>query len=88
MHCINRMPEALRQEKRRLLSIGGKAPILQGALLSTVIVPSKLSFPAELKELISKILTGGTKTENPERSGQSTGDADLSVIGLKRCPRW
>jgi len=41
MHCINMMPKALRQgkEKGASLLIGGKAPIVEGALLSWVIVP-------------------------------------------------
>ena len=60
MHCINMMPKALRQgkEKGATLLIGGKAPILQGAQLSTVIVPfMKLEPPyTELKDLIAKIL--------------------------------
>jgi dissimilatory sulfite reductase alpha subunit len=60
MHCINMMPKALKQgkEKGATLLIGGKAPILHGAQLSTVIVPfMKLEPPyTELKELIAKIL--------------------------------
>ena len=41
MHCINLMPKALRpgEEKGATILIGGKAPIVQGALLSWVIVP-------------------------------------------------
>jgi len=45
----------------------GKAPILQGALLSTVIVPFMKMEPPydELKELIAKILDWWTRTQNP-----------------------
>ena len=41
MHCINMMPKALRPGKERgaTLLIGSKAPIVQGALLSSVLVP-------------------------------------------------
>ena len=41
MHCINVMPKALRPGKERgaAILIGSKAPIVQGALLSSVLVP-------------------------------------------------
>ena len=59
MHCINLMPKALRPGKERgaVLLIGSKAPIMQGALLSSVLVPF---VPAEeledtIKELCSRI---------------------------------
>ncbi|MDY0350650.1 MAG: dissimilatory-type sulfite reductase subunit alpha [Desulfobulbaceae bacterium] len=41
MHCINVMPRALRpgKEKGATICMGAKAPILEGAQLSTVIVP-------------------------------------------------
>jgi len=59
MHCINQMPRALRPGKERgaTILVGGKAPIVHGALLSWVIVPFiKLEPPyTELKDLIEKI---------------------------------
>ncbi|MDW8045564.1 MAG: sulfite reductase, dissimilatory-type subunit alpha, partial [Nitrososphaerota archaeon] len=62
MHCINTMPKALRpgDEKGAAILIGGKAPILQSAFLSWVIVPfwprEKFEKPAtEFKELLRKI---------------------------------
>jgi len=59
MHCINVMPKALRPGKDRgaTLLIGGKAPILKGAMLSWVIVPfMKLEPPYdEVKELLEKM---------------------------------
>ena len=59
MHCINVMPKALRPGKERGASIlvGGKAPIVKGALLSWVVVPFiKLEPPYdELKSLIERI---------------------------------
>ena len=69
MHCINLMPKALRQgeEKGATILIGGKAPILQGALLSWVIVPfMKIEPPyEELKDLILKTLdiVGGNQVQ-------------------------
>ena len=41
MHCLNVMPKALRpgKEKGATILLGGKAPILEGAMLSSVIVP-------------------------------------------------
>jgi sulfite reductase alpha subunit len=59
MHCINLMPKALRQgaEKGATLLIGGKAPIVHGALLGWVIVPFiKIEPPyTELFDLIGRI---------------------------------
>ena len=59
MHCLNVMPKALRPGKERGASIlvGGKAPIVQGSLLSWVIVPfMKLEPPyTELFDLIARI---------------------------------
>ena len=59
MHCINVMPKALRPGKERgaVVLIGAKAPIMQGALLSSVLIPF---VPAEeledtLKELFGRI---------------------------------
>ncbi len=59
MHCINIMPKALRPgvEQGATILVGGKAPIVRGALLSWVIVPfMKLEPPYdELKDLIQRI---------------------------------
>ncbi|MGB8983392.1 MAG: dissimilatory-type sulfite reductase subunit alpha [Anaerolineales bacterium] len=59
MHCINLMPKALRPGKERgaTILVGGKAPIVRGALLSWVIVPfMKMEPPfTEFKELVRKI---------------------------------
>ncbi|MBW2145839.1 MAG: dissimilatory-type sulfite reductase subunit alpha [Deltaproteobacteria bacterium] len=59
MHCIDEMPKALRPGKERgaTLLVGGKAPILEGAQLSSVIVPfMKMEPPyTELKDLIEKM---------------------------------
>jgi len=54
------MPKALRQgkEKGATLLIGGKAPIVEGALLSWVLVPFMKVEPPyqELKDLLGKIM--------------------------------
>jgi sulfite reductase alpha subunit len=59
MHCINLMPKALRPgvERGATILVGGKAPIVRGALLSWVIVPfMKMEPPySEFKELLEKI---------------------------------
>jgi sulfite reductase alpha subunit len=59
MHCINVMTKALRPgvDTGATLLIGAKAPIVQGALLSSVLVPfMKLEPPyTELKNLLAKI---------------------------------
>ncbi len=59
MHCINIMPKALRpgDERGATILVGGKAPIVEGALMSWVLVPfMKLEPPYdELKNLILKI---------------------------------
>lgn len=50
MHCINLMPKALRPGKDRgaTILVGGKAPILEGAMLATMIIPFiKLEHPYE-----------------------------------------
>jgi sulfite reductase alpha subunit len=59
MHCLNLMPKALKvgKEKGATLLLGGKAPILEGAMLSSVIVPfMKMEHPyTELIELARNI---------------------------------
>ncbi|ATW27363.1 dissimilatory-type sulfite reductase subunit alpha [Candidatus Formimonas warabiya] len=59
MHCINRMPKAIRPgvDKGATILIGGKATILRSAFLSWVIVPFMKMEPPyqELKDLIDKI---------------------------------
>jgi sulfite reductase alpha subunit len=59
MHCLNLMSKALRIGKERgaTILVGGKAPIVHGAMLSHVIVPfMKMEPPyTEFKELLEKI---------------------------------
>jgi len=59
MHCINVMPKALRPgvDKGACILIGAKAPIVEGALLSSVLVPfMKMEPPyTELIEMVDEI---------------------------------
>jgi len=96
MHCINMMPKALRQgkEKGATLLIGGKAPIVEGALLSWVIVPfMKLEPPyEELKDLIGKIMEWWDENgKMRERIGELINRLGmrtfLRAVGLKPVPQ-
>jgi sulfite reductase alpha subunit len=57
MHCINAMPKALAPGKDRgaAILVGAKAPIIEGALLGSVLVPFiKLEKPYDdIKELLN-----------------------------------
>ena len=95
MHCINVMPKALRpgKEKGAVILIGAKAPILQGALLSSVLIPF---VPADelldtLKELLQRIWDFwdeyGTNRERIGELIQRVGlVAFLDGIGLDPAP--
>jgi sulfite reductase alpha subunit len=95
MHCINAMPKALRPgvEKGATILIGAKAPIVAGALLSSVLVPF---IPAEeleesMHELIDAIWEFWDEHgKNRERVGeliQRVGMSNfLDAIGLDPIP--
>jgi dissimilatory sulfite reductase alpha subunit len=95
MHCINVLPKALRPGKERgaVVLIGAKAPIMQGALLSSVLIPF---VPAAelfdtLKELVKRIWDFWDEYgNNRERVGeliQRVGmPAFLEGIGLDPVP--
>jgi len=96
MHCINVMPKALRpgKEKGAAILIGAKAPILQGALLSSVLVPfvPEAELLDTLKELLLRIWDfWGEYGKNRERIGeliQRMGmPAFLDAIGLDPVPQ-
>ena len=59
MHCINVMPKALRPgvERGAAILIGAKAPIIQGALLSSVLVPfvPEAEIEVTVRELLARI---------------------------------
>ncbi|MGC9292074.1 MAG: dissimilatory-type sulfite reductase subunit alpha [Acidobacteriaceae bacterium] len=96
MHCINVMPKALRpgKEKGAAILIGAKAPIVQGALLASVLVPF---VPADelldtIKELTSRVWDFWNEYgKNRERIGeliQRVGMANfLDAIGLDPAPQ-
>ncbi len=95
MHCINVMPKALRpgKEKGATLMIGSKAPIVQGALLSSVLVPfvSAEELEETITELISRVWEFWDEYgKNRERVGeliQRVGMASfLDAIGLDPVP--
>jgi sulfite reductase alpha subunit len=75
MHCINAMPKALQPGKDRgaTILLGAKAPIVEGALLSSVLVPFiKLEPPYDdLKDLIERIWEPWAEHgKNRERVGE------------------
>lgn len=59
MHCINALPKALApgNDRGAMLLVGGKAPVMGGALLSSVLVPFiKMESPYEdIQELLGAI---------------------------------
>ncbi len=95
MHCINVMPKALRpgKEKGAVILIGSKAPIMQGALLSSVLIPFVPA--AELFDTIKELTTRiwdfwdeyGTNRERVGELIQRMGmPAFLDGIGLDPIP--
>jgi len=96
MHCINVMPKALKPGKERgcTILIGAKAPIIGGALLSSVFVPFiEMEPPYEdIKELIEAIWDLWSEHgKNRERIGefiQRVGLGNfLEQIGLEPVPQ-
>jgi sulfite reductase alpha subunit len=95
MHCINVMPKALRPgvDQGATILLGSKAPIVQGALLSAVLVPfMKLEPPyQELKDLVDKIWEWWDENgKNRERVGELIQRMGLRVfleaVGLEPHP--
>jgi len=95
MHCINVMPKALRPgtETGAAILVGSKAPIVNGALLSSVLVPFVPA--AELLETLQELLKRMWEFwdefgKNRERIGeliQRVGMANfLDAIGLDPAP--
>ena len=85
MHCINVMPKALRPGKDRgaTILIGSKAPIIEGALLSSVLVPFiKIEPPyEELYDLVEKIWDLWCEEgKNRERVGEFIQRVGLSAF--------
>ena len=96
MHCINAMPKALRPGKDRgaTILLGAKAPIVEGALLASVLVPFiKLEPPyEELKDLLGADLgVLGRARQEPRARGRidparGPGQLPRSHRGRARCP--
>jgi sulfite reductase alpha subunit len=75
MHCINAMPKALRPGKDRgaTVLLGSKAPIVEGALLSSVLIPFYKMEPPyqELKDIVERIWDiWSEEGKNRERVGE------------------
>lgn len=96
MHCINLMPKALRQGKERgaAILVGGKAPIVHGALLSWVVVPFMKMEPPyqELTEFINKTFEWWDENgKMRERLGELINRVGmgkyLKAMGLKPVPQ-
>jgi len=96
MHCINKMPKALRPglDRGATLLIGGKAPIIKGAQLSWVLVPFMRMEPPydEVKELLRKIWdwwdeNGRTRERVSELIDRLSLKIFLRAIGLKPVPQ-
>src|SRR4030043_351105 len=96
MHCINVMPRALRigQDRGASILFGAKAPILEGAQISTLTVPfMKIEEPYdEVKALIEKAWDywseEGTKRERLGELMQRKGfQKFLEVLELEADPR-
>jgi len=95
MHCINVMTKALRPgpERGACILIGAKAPIIQGAMLSSVLVPFMKMQPPyqELKDLVGKMLElWAEEGKSRERIGefiQRVGMGNfLEAVGLEPLP--
>ncbi|MBW2020752.1 MAG: dissimilatory-type sulfite reductase subunit alpha [Deltaproteobacteria bacterium] len=96
MHCINVMPRALRvgQDTGCSILVGAKAPILDGAQMSSLLVPFiKVEEPYdEIKELIESIWDWWMEEgKNRERLGELIKRQGfqklLDVTGLKAIPQ-
>ena len=96
MHCINVMPEALRPgtDTGATILMGAKAPILEGAQLSTVMIPFiRLEPPYDnLKEIVDNVwMFWMEEGKNRERLGelmQRVGLANfVEIVKLKHIPQ-
>jgi dissimilatory sulfite reductase alpha subunit len=96
MHCINLMPKALQQGEERGASIlvGGKAPIVHGALLGWVVIPFiKLEPPyEEFLDFINKTFEWWDENgKMRERLGELINRQGMSkflkAVGLKPVPQ-
>ncbi|MBM3127377.1 MAG: dissimilatory-type sulfite reductase subunit alpha [Chloroflexi bacterium] len=96
MHCINLMPKALRQAKERgaTILVGSKAPIVHGALLSSVVIPFMKMDPPydEFIEFVNKTFEYWDENgKMRERLGELINRLGmgkfLKAVGLKPLPQ-
>jgi sulfite reductase alpha subunit len=96
MHCISVMPKALKVGKEQGASIlvGGKAPILEGAQLCTLVIPFMEMTPPfeEFKDFVDKVWDWWMEEgRNRERLGeliQRKGMQEfIEVTGIKAIPQ-
>ena len=96
MHCINKMTKAIRpgDEKGATILIGAKAPIVKGAMLSSVMIPfMKVEPPyTEIKDLVRKIWDWWDEIGRPrERVGELIERMGMRVflkaVGLPPVPQ-
>lgn len=96
MHCINVMPKAISigSERGATLLVGGKAPVVKGAMIGWVLVPFiKMEAPyTEFKDLVDKIIDWwADHAKNRERISElieRMGLANfLAAVGLKPLPQ-
>jgi sulfite reductase alpha subunit len=96
MHCINKMTKAIRPglDRGATILMGGKAPVIKGAMLSSVIIPfMKMDPPyTEVKELLRKIWEWWDENGKPrERVGELIEKVGMRVflkaMGIKPAPQ-
>jgi sulfite reductase alpha subunit len=96
MHCINAMPKALHIGKDRgaTLLIGGKAPVVRGAMMGWVLVPFiKMEPPfTELKDIVDRLIDWWAENGRyRERIGELIERVGLAkflkAVGLKPLPQ-
>jgi len=96
MNCVNMLPRAISigHQRGATLLIGGKAPVVKGAMIGWVLVPFMSMEPpyTELKEIIDKITDWwADHAKNRERVGELIDRLGLAVfldaIGLKPLPQ-
>lgn len=96
MHCINMMPKAISigSERGATLLVGGKAPVVKGAMIGWVLVPfMKMEAPyTELKDIIEKLTDWwADHAKNRERISELIGRMglanSLAAVGLKPLPQ-
>jgi len=96
MHCINLMPKAIRPgvDTGATILVGAKAPIIHGAVLSTVLIPFiKVQSPyTEIKQLWEKMIdwwdeNGKTRERLAELIDRMGMPVFLKAMDVEPCPQ-